>query len=591
MSHTTPRPERFGGGHTAARVPAGRGGAAVGRGRRVATAVLVAAAALTLVSAVQAGASTGLIAPETEWQTPWYLTDSGTAGPTVLVTGGVHGNEPAGVRAAEQIRHWPLAKGRLLVIPRCNVPGLEAGKRRMPGQPKEAADLNRNFPRTDEANAARGPAAKALWAFIQKHRPDYTVDLHEGYGFRSAGSKSVGSSIIRVPHPETRRLQDRMLEAVNAADPEHPFARLRGGADGSLARACGERLGARAFILETTYKHQPLARRVRQHRIMVHTLLDALGMAAGDRNRMVPAARPTADTVYAAVYDGPGTRTNKVPPRFERILDPAADVLLRRVAPADIREGALDQFDTVIFPGGSGSGQAKGLREAGRQAVRRFVRRGGGYVGVCAGAYLATANYDWSLALLAADSIDRKHWRRGKGTVRMALTPAGRTRFGREDAGPLDIHFHNGPILAPADREDLPDYTVLARYRTGIGKGEADPAVMVDTPAVASGAFGQGRVLVFSPHPDMTEGLHDLLVRAVRWTAGRRRAGRAWRAQSCARPVRAALRRGAERVGARQVRRPAALLCGTERPARVSRRPPGAGRSRPRPRPRPGRHA
>jgi len=497
--------------------------AAGSRWRRVAAAVLLAAAALTVISATRAGTDTGLIAPDTEWQTPWYLIDGGAAGPTVLVTGGVHGNEPAGARAAEQIRHWPLAKGRLLVIPRCNVPGLEAGKRHMPGQPKSIADLNRNFPRTGEADTPRGPAAEALWAFIQKHRPDYTVDLHEGYGFRSAGSKSAGSSIIRVPHPETERLQARMLEAVNAADPEHAFARLRGGADGSLARACGERLGARAFILETTYSDQPLARRVRQHRIMVHALLDALGMAAGDRNRMVPAARPAPETVYAAVYDGPGTDSDKVPPRFERILDPAADVLLRRVGPADIREGALDQFDTVIFPGGSGSGQAKGLQEAGREALRRFVRGGGGYVGVCAGAYLATANYDWSLAILDADSIDRKHWRRGKGTVRIALTPPGRTLFGREDAGPLDIHFQNGPILAPSGRKDLPPYTVLAWYRTGIGEGEADPEVMVDTPAVASGTFGRGRVIVFSPHPDMTEGLHDFLVRAVRWTAGRGR--------------------------------------------------------------------
>ena len=41
------------------------------------------------------------------WQTPCHIKDSGVDGPTVLITGGIHGNEPAGARAAEQIRHWP----------------------------------------------------------------------------------------------------------------------------------------------------------------------------------------------------------------------------------------------------------------------------------------------------------------------------------------------------------------------------------------------------------------------------------------------------------------------------------------------------
>ncbi|MGI9472015.1 MAG: hypothetical protein ACR2NZ_10805 [Rubripirellula sp.] len=47
------------------------------------------------------------------WQTRFYVNDSGVAGPTVIVTGGVHGNEPAGSAAADQIRHWPIVRGKL----------------------------------------------------------------------------------------------------------------------------------------------------------------------------------------------------------------------------------------------------------------------------------------------------------------------------------------------------------------------------------------------------------------------------------------------------------------------------------------------
>ena len=48
--------------------------------------------------------SSGLIAKGTEWEIPYYQRDSGIEGPIVFITGGVHGNEPAGARAAEPTR-------------------------------------------------------------------------------------------------------------------------------------------------------------------------------------------------------------------------------------------------------------------------------------------------------------------------------------------------------------------------------------------------------------------------------------------------------------------------------------------------------
>ena len=45
--------------------------------------------------------SSGVLAKGTQWETAFYQRDSGVDGPVVLVTGGIHGNEPAGARAAE----------------------------------------------------------------------------------------------------------------------------------------------------------------------------------------------------------------------------------------------------------------------------------------------------------------------------------------------------------------------------------------------------------------------------------------------------------------------------------------------------------
>ena len=56
----------------------------------------------------EVGRPSGLIAEKTEWENPYDVIDSGVEGPTLPITGGLHGNEPAGNRAAEQIRHWPI---------------------------------------------------------------------------------------------------------------------------------------------------------------------------------------------------------------------------------------------------------------------------------------------------------------------------------------------------------------------------------------------------------------------------------------------------------------------------------------------------
>jgi len=477
---------------------------------------------LLLFVPIWTGAATsvqrGRLAPDTRWETSWHTVDSGKVGPTVLVTAGIHGNEPAGVPAARQVLDWELLKGRIIVVPRCNVPGLSARKRYTPGVPGVQRNLNRNFP-TGERAEARGEPAYALWATVKRLRPDYALDLHEGYGVRGAGSKSVGSSILRTGHKEARRLQQVMLKAVNADidDEKARFVPLSTSSTGSLARACADRLGSCAFILETTYAKQAVAKRTRQHRIMVHALLDDLGMVSNQVHRIAPPAR--SNVVRVARYNGPSAAYNSVPDHFERILGPCSDLLVRRVCPADIADGVLDQFDVVIFPGGSGSGQAEGLGEQGRARVRRFVREGGGYVGICAGAYLATANYGWSLKLIDADSIDRSHWRRGKGTVGLGLTPYGRELLDW-NAPTAAIHFAQGPILAPAEREDLQDYTVVARYLSGVGTNGADPKTMIGTPAIVTGTFGEGRVVVVSPHPEQTRELESWFVRMVRWAGG-----------------------------------------------------------------------
>jgi len=124
--------------------------------------------------------TSGNLAEGTDSETPWYRIDSPVEGPTFLLVGGMHGNEPAGSIAADQIRDWPIVKGSLIVIPRANHLALTANQRRFPGLANDSGDLNRHFPKTDEKEKTVSPLAAAIWKLAKETKPDWVVDLHEG---------------------------------------------------------------------------------------------------------------------------------------------------------------------------------------------------------------------------------------------------------------------------------------------------------------------------------------------------------------------------------------------------------------------------
>lgn len=463
---------------------------------------------------------TNQILPGTRFATEAYVVNSGKPGPTVMIVGGAHGNEPAGAHAAEVIRHWPLTSGKLVVLPRANVPALAANKRTTPGLTTNLSNLNRNFPRADKDEPARGELATAIWALALEHKPDWLLDLHEGYDFNALNDKSVGSSVIVTSDAKGKAAADLMLAAVNATitDPNLKFSRRGPPINASLARAAGEHLKIPGMTVETTSK-QPLAKRVRQHEIMVHALLHHAGLM----DAMLPPFTFTAPEsepakLRIALYKGPGTGGEGPPSLMERFNRPPESAITQ-VTPEEIRAGVLTNYHVVIFAGGSGSKQAEALEESGREAVREFVGSGGGYIGICAGAYLATSGYPWSLKMINARTISPK-WRRGRGAVKLELTEAGREILG-ERAGQFDCKYANGPIVKADEHPGLPPFETLAWFRTELAENDTPSGIMVDSPAIFASAFKQGRVVCVSPHPEQTAGLEDIVPQAIHWTTAR----------------------------------------------------------------------
>jgi hypothetical protein len=184
----------------------------------------------------------------------------------------------------------------------------------------------------------------------------------------------------------------------------------------------------------------------------------------------------------------------------------------------DVRAGILSKFDVLVQPGGSGSKQAKTLEVSGVDSIRDFIKRGGGYLGICAGAYLSTNFYSWSLGILNAWVVDREHWNRGSGDVVLQLTPEGKEFFGiPEDT--IVVQYNQGPLMTPGVSSNVADYTVLGRFKTEIAENGAPAGVMIGTDAIAMGEYGSGRVISISPHFEKRAEQRYIISKAVTWLA------------------------------------------------------------------------
>lgn len=460
----------------------------------------------------------GVLAAGTPAATGWRAVVGPEPGPTVVLVGGVHGDEPAGARAARQVASWTLVRGRLVVVERANVRALEAGRRTTPGLPEGRRDLNRQFPPAADAE----PLVRDLWELVREERPAVLVDLHEGFDFHRENPASVGSSVIASA--AARSVARPMVEALDATVelPSRRFAVLGPPIGGSLARAAADRLGVPSMIVETTTRGQSLPFRVRQHRLAVRALLEVLGLVEPGPDALVGAGAGP-DLRRVALYASSGAAGPGLD-RLEGLLDEGHGFLVRRVCAADVRAGSLGDFDAVIFPGGSGSGQGRSLGEAGRAEVRRFVADGGGYLGLCAGSYLAALNYDWSLGLVDANVIDRAHWKRGRAHLPLVFLPDA-VALGAPGEGAQEVLYANGPILEAAGDPAVPDFRVLATFAGEVADHGAPRGVMPGTPALVAGTFGEGAVVCSSPHPEQTPG-YEALVRGLVGHVARRARGR-----------------------------------------------------------------
>jgi len=98
-------------------------------------------------------------------------------GSTLLVIGGIHGNEPGGYFAAAILTlHYQIKKGQLIVVPNLNFDSLIRNKRGIYG------DMNRKFSHINKDD----PDFKIvndIKSIILRPDVDFILNLHDGHGF------------------------------------------------------------------------------------------------------------------------------------------------------------------------------------------------------------------------------------------------------------------------------------------------------------------------------------------------------------------------------------------------------------------------
>ena len=246
-----------------------------------------------------------------------------------------------------------------------------------------------------------------------------------------------------------------------------------------------------------------------------------------------------ATPLKVALYVDDGCRGSGVV-RWAEILRDSPEAELKLVSGQDIRDGALDDRELLVMPGGFGGPQYKAMGDAGADRLRAFVANGGAYFGTCCGIAIALnedPDFGKRLKMLPLKRVIAPN--RGGFTATVTFNKRGAEWLGIRE-GDWEIRYHNGPVVQPADPVPLcTELEVLATMNCELAQVGPVKGPMYGTPAAVRAKYGKGTMLAFNCHPEMFTSSREIILAGIRALTGR-----------IIRPAAQPLKpRGAERVG------------------------------------------
>ena len=113
--------------------------------------------------------------PNTAYELNIYKIKGKKPGKTLMLIGGIQGNEPGGFLSADLYADMRLEKGNLIVVPRANFYSIITNARGPNG------DMNRKFHLEDNASTMEDQIVAILKKLISES--DYLLNLHDGAGY------------------------------------------------------------------------------------------------------------------------------------------------------------------------------------------------------------------------------------------------------------------------------------------------------------------------------------------------------------------------------------------------------------------------
>lgn len=184
-----------------------------------------------------------------------------------------------------------------------------------------------------------------------------------------------------------------------------------------------------------------------------------------------------------AIYTGKGASLSKdVMIALRKIKIP-----FQEIDEKGVFQGKLDNFSAFIVPGGWPEKYAYSLRKKGYNKIRKFVSNGGKYIGICAGAYLASKKFktdesDFTGLGLANPTAEMEIRKILPGRIREIKL----SKHALSNGCPhkMKIWYMNGPVFKSNKK-----MKVIAKYEN-------------NNTAIISSKYGKGSIILFSPHPE-----------------------------------------------------------------------------------------
>lgn len=183
------------------------------------------------------------------------------------------------------------------------------------------------------------------------------------------------------------------------------------------------------------------------------------------------------------------------------------------IVSTEVNSASLQSMNVLIMPGGDDyiSDDNRTMASIDPDSVINFVKNGGGYVGICSGAF-AGANYtqDFYRGWGVAPHVNclQPYW---EGTTSIMITPAGNRIMGKN--GSMNTLYWNGPIMKINGNA-----TVLATYN-GVTDSDGNMVISRGNAAIVGDYYGKGRSVLIGTHLEEDPQAPDVLARLIVWSA------------------------------------------------------------------------